>query len=207
MRNLILSYLFSIRHPFDFASYVGGNDLIEESKKREWVSWGIRPLNITEAIVLSWIFEIFSSIFILVIFGFKDFFVSVHPMLEIKIPSNILVITIGLSLAFFPFKVVFLMGGWKWFMRVFMELYLDEDEIDEHLENIFSHSLSSYVVVAIPFVGSFFQVLLWGFYLFAGMKNTYSLSSSQCMLILSLMVIFLFLLVFSCFLSVILLFI
>lgn len=207
MRSLILSYLLSIMHPFNFASYTSGGRFMAKSIKEDWSRWGVRPLAIAEAVALAWIFEIIASISILALFSFKDYFLLIHPMLKMNVPSSFFVITIGLWLVIFPFRLIFTVYVWKWFLSFFMKLYVDDDEIEEHLDGILSHSLSSHIITVIPFFGKALQGFLWGFYLFVGMKNIYQLSSLQCLLIFILIFLSNIILFFSCLLGLIMLFV
>ena len=201
MRNLLRSLIYSFFHPFKFASYVGGGDFISWENRKEWEGMSIRPLSMAEALTLSWIFKIISGILVLIILGNGELFLIIHPMLKVTIPSKIFIIYMGLSVALFPLKIFVVVGIWKWAIRVFTALYLEEEEVEGHLDHILSHSLSSNVLLAIPFIGVIFQELLWGLYLFAGLKNTYELSSAQAASIIFLFFCFLLLIFLSLFMA------
>ncbi|MCY4643179.1 MAG: hypothetical protein OXB88_01030 [Bacteriovoracales bacterium] len=172
-------------------------------EKNRWHSLGIRPLDLSEAIAMSWIFKIISSILMLVILNLGEFFTFVHPLLKFHLPTHSLIIFIGCSTAFYPLKTILTVILWKWAVRVFGLLYMDDEEIEKHLNDILAHSLSSNVLLAVPFVGPIFQEILWPFYLFAGLKNTYRLGPFQAMSIFSLFFFFSLLLLLALFMATI----
>lgn len=172
MISLLQSLFFSFCHPFKFATYIRG----EGPLPKNWSDLGIRPLCMTEAITLSWIFKIISGILTLIVLSYGKYFTLIHPQLKIGLFSEMFIVYVGLSIAFFPIQLVFIVAIWKWVIRIFVGLYLEEDEVEDHLDQVLSHSLSCNVMMAIPFVGTIFQELLWPLYLFAGFRNTYQLS-------------------------------
>ena len=200
------SLYFSFCHPFKFAAYLGDTDFLSSQERREWPAMGIRPLDVSEAIALSWVFKIISAILVFVILNSQEYFLLAHPLLKVRLPSLGIIIFLGLSVAFFPFKLLILVTLWKWAIRVFAGLYLEQEEIENHLDHVLAHSLSTNVMVAIPFLGPIFQQLLWGLYLFAGLKNTYQLGAVQAFSIFSLFIGLSLLMLLAGFLAIVLLF-
>ena len=206
MGNLFQSLFFSFRHPFKFASYMGDGRFISQEQRRNWLDSGIRPLQIREAIVLSWIFKIISGILVFMLLSCSEYLTLIHPGLKIVLPSKIFIIYLGFSTAFFPLQLLITMAIWKVVIRIFASPFLEEDEIEKDLEKVLSHSLSSNVMILIPFLGPIFQELLWPYYLFAGLKNTYQLNFFQSMSFFLLFAVFFILFIMSVFLSIAMIF-
>ena len=181
---------------------MGEGHFISSEERKNWLDLGIRPLQMTEAIVLSWIFKIISGIFVFMLLSCSEYLTLIHPQIRLAEPSKIFIIYLGFSTALFPVKLMFMMAIWKGVIRIFAAPYLEEGEIENHLDKVLSHSLSSNVMMMIPFVGPIFQELLWPYYLFAGLKNTYQLNFFQSTSFFLLLAVFFILLLLAFFLSI-----
>ena len=190
MKIVLQSLFFSFCHPFRFAAYIGGTPFISRETALHWRSLKIRPLTLGEILIISWVFKIISEILLLNFLAAGDYFLMVHPKLQVKVPTIILIFTTGFSIACFPLIQLLFWGACKWIIGVFGNIYLSDEEMDRHLDSVLVHSLSSNVMLAIPFVGSILQSLLWYLYLFAGLKNTFGLSPLRAIGILAFIIAF-----------------
>ncbi len=173
MQTIVLSYLTAFTHPFKFADYTlnGSND--------KWKSQGLRELSLTEAICTSWIFKIISGCLILMILSFSDITAGFNSDLELSFSSHIVVFYLGAGIVLFPVWQYIHVGIWKFLLLLVSPLYFEEGELEESIDDILSHAMSSHTVSAIPFIGGVLQETLWLVYIFAGFKSHYNLNGSQ----------------------------
>ena len=193
-------------HPFRFAAYMRESSPVQGEQDADWPPSGVRAPQLLEMIVLNWICEIISAILVLMVFAGGQYFSLLHPLLRVSPPSVTLVLLLGFSLAFSPLFLVIEVAVNKWLLRTFAGLYLSEEELERHLDNVLALSLCAGVMMTIPFVGTIFRSLLRALLLFAGLKNTYQLSFVQITVVLLLPWVFIALLVAAVVWAIVLLF-
>lgn len=165
-------------------------------------------LNLVDAILLSWPFLILQNLFYFVLTGlFFRNFLSAHQGIinsfgmhfSAKYPSLTTVFYLGvLEILFFPITIFLSYYLWKMaFMFIGWWFQIDDDEMGEDL---YSASLSSYVFLIVPVLGSLFQKLTFYFLMFRGIKERTGIGSIGSSIVLLLPMLIILFLVCSMFL-------
>lgn len=167
------------------------------------------PLDLAEAIGISWVFAILRGLFKIILLNFfLQSFLKMQsenfPYLEELLEGSGLstyyffLFSATLDLIFFPIGAIIVTEFWAWIIRKYGGWLNPDMPNDEIADQITTHALSSNIFMIIPLIGDFVQTLLYIFLLYAGIRSNLGASRSLTWVILLTPTIFFFM-VFSLF--------
>ncbi len=193
MKDLFLSYLYSFSHPFQYPRFLGVSNFGRFEHYQDWREKGIRPFDLLEGILISWVFYIISNFLLLSVFLLGNSFVDISDSFLIYPSSTFFIVWLTLGVILFPIRLGLSMFLWKTAIKVFSLPFIPEEELEKHINHALAHSTSSYVLCLIPVFGGILQETIWALYLFAALKNIYRLSTGQAISIISFFTVFIML--------------
>lgn len=179
-KDILDTYFTVLIHPFRVHSQFR----FQMSSTSEF---SLKPLSLTEAIAVSWIFSImrgFLKILILnlliVSVGSSFSGIDLGGLFSHSMSSGytFFVISSALDILFFPIAALVINSYWAWVIRLFIKWLNPDLDRDKISDEITTHALSSHVIGIIPFVGEFFQFIYYYFLLFAGLRSNLGASRS-----------------------------
>lgn len=167
------------------------------------------PLDLSEAIGISWIFAILRGLFKIILLNFfLQSFLKMQnenfPFLEELFEGSgistyyFFLFSATLDLIFFPIGAIIVTEFWSWIIRKYGGWLNPDMPNDEIADQITTHALSSNIFMIIPLIGDLVQTLLYVFLLYAGIRSNLGASRSLTWVILLTPTIFFFM-VFSLF--------
>ncbi|MFP5387216.1 MAG: hypothetical protein ACLGHN_14155 [Bacteriovoracia bacterium] len=167
------------------------------------------PLDLAEAIGISWVFAILRGLFKIILLNFfLQSFLKMQsenfPFLEELMEGSGLstyyffLFSAALDIIFFPIGAIIVTEFWAWIIRKYGGWLNPNSPNDEIADQITTHALSSNIFMIIPFIGDLVQTLLYAFLLYAGIRSNLGASRSLTWVILLTPTLF-FLMLFSLF--------
>ncbi len=153
------------------------------------------PLNLSEALGISWIFALIRGVGKIVIINFflqafLRFQSESFPVLQDIVYSSgistyyFVLFSAALDIIFFPIAAFVMTEVWSWVIRIFSKWLNPELPHEEIADQITTHALSSNLFCVIPFLGDFIQSFLYYFLLYAGLRSNLGASRSLAWVIL-----------------------
>lgn len=180
LKDILETYFTVLIHPFKVHSQF-------RFQMPSTSEFSLKPLSLTEAIGVSWIFSILRGFLKILILNFliisvgKNFSgIELGGLFSNSMLSGytFFIISSALDILFFPIAALVINSYWSWVIRVFIKWLNPELDRDKISEEITTHALSSHVIGIIPFVGEFFQFIYYYFLLFAGLRANLGASRS-----------------------------
>lgn len=174
MINLLNTYIISFLHPFKYARYVGGQEHFED-----WYQQGVRRLNLTEAIGVSWVFVIVSVIYQILLFQMGAHFTRIFELIALPQKSLTFIVFLFLEVLIFPFTCLLTVMFWEFTLKLVTRMIGHEVVNYQDYEQVIIDSFSSNLLYAIPIIGSTAAKIFWPLYVFAGMRHILKLTNLQ----------------------------
>lgn len=186
MKDILETYFTVLFHPYK----VHGQFRFQMPSTS---TYSLRPLRLSEAIGVSWIFCIVRGLIKLLMMNFFIITVgSTFSGLEVgglfsdSISSgySFFVISSALDILFFPIAALIINSYWAWVIKLFIKWLNPDLDREKISDEITTHALSSHFLGVIPFVGEFFQFLYYYFLLYVGLRANLGASRSFSLVVL-----------------------
>ncbi len=182
--SFFASYIHYLVHPFRSHELLLSED-----------SQGLRHLNVSESIGMSWIFVVLNGFFRillinLVLFLFldiqadADYIFSLFDNEDKYIGFYFLILSTILDVIFYPLFMLFFIQFWEFILKIFGSL-LGVEDISSKTQDIMSVAMSSQILVMIPVFGGIAQKMASMILMFAGVKKQLNVSTAMAVCIMS----------------------
>ena len=162
------------------------------------------PLTLAQALGVSWLFSILRGLLSIIILNYFFYsFLSMQseefPFLQELIQSSSLssyyffLFSSALVVIFFPIGTLVITEMWAWVIRKYSEFLNPQLPHDDIADQITTHALASNLFSIIPFVGNIFQMFIYYFLLYAGLRS--NLGATKSLAITILLTPFIFILI------------
>lgn len=162
------------------------------------------PLTLAQALGVSWLFSILRGLLSIIILNYFFYsFLSMQseefPFLQELIQSSTLssyyffLFSSALDVIFFPIGTLVITEMWAWVIRKYSEFLNPQLPHDDIADQITTHALASNLFSIIPFVGNIFQMFIYYFLLYAGLRS--NLGATKSLAITILLTPFIFILI------------
>lgn len=188
--DLLETYFMVLVHPFRIHQQFRHHVTLPGHENQFYL-----PLQLSEALGISWVFAIIRGLCKLVLLNFfLQSFINLQsekfPFLQDLLHSSgistyyFLLFSASLDIIFFPVAALVMTEVWAWIIRLYSKWLNPELPHEEIADQITTHALSSNLFTIVPFIGDMIQGGLYFFLLYAGLRSNLGASRSLAAVIL-----------------------